>query len=315
MVKFWRQIPDLESNEENSSYNELTHLGECTCEGNALEELCEFCLKKQQDSSLISRLSAVLPRQGPVLTANMLMILSILLYSGNSVVIKKYIVLGGTGPGYLFLRSIITVPFFLITYAINRKNDKSILVLNENRKTNSIMLIACLSGAIRQSLLPFIMEGSEASTLGIVAPSVPLVTAVISHAFKVEKLTRITVICLVISTAGLVFALDLIDKFLSSSHLSYYLLLLIPITKSFQVVFLKMSSDKFESLQLVANQVLISMVFCFPVSIIVSLSKAGSLSKAASMLLNFTCSGSNCGFTVPDSEAVLHNDTGSDYFR
>ncbi|UVC49730.1 hypothetical protein MACK_003840 [Theileria orientalis] len=312
MVNFWRPMPDLESNEENSSYEGLTQLGECTCEGKALEEPCEYCLKRNQDSSLISRLWSALLRQGPIVTANMLMIFSILLYSGNSVVIKKYIVMGGTGAGYLFLRSIITIPFFLITYSINSKNNKSILVLDESRKTNSIMLIACVSGAIRQSLLPFIMEGSEASTLGIVAPSVPMVTAVISHVFNVEKITRITVICLLIAAAGLIFALDLINNLLSSAHLSYYLLLLIPITKSFQVVFLKMSSDKFESLQLMANQVLVSTVLCLPMSIIVSLSRTGSISKATSMLLTFTCPGSNGGFTVPDSEAFLHNGTGSD---
>eukprot|EP00375_Theileria_parva_P000639 XP_763309.1 hypothetical protein [Theileria parva strain Muguga] len=97
------------------------------------------------------------------------------------------------------------------------------------------MLAGCFSGAIRQSLLPFIMENSEASTIGILSPSIPIFTAIFSHLFKIEKILPVTIFCLFLSFVGVFLGLDLYNKFDDTTEVSYLLLLLIPITKSFQL--------------------------------------------------------------------------------
>ncbi|EKX72953.1 conserved hypothetical protein [Theileria equi strain WA] len=210
---------------------------------------------------------------------------------------RDFMLDGGAGPSFILLRSVTSM--FLLAYIIytepqssDTETDKDVRIITlirNNSRINWVMLCGCACGALRQSILPLAMEGSEASTVGIISPTIPMVTAVFSHILRVEKLTKVTCFCLFLSTIGLTLALNLWDSLGETTLATYFLLMMIPITKSLQVVFLRIARDCFDSFSLVKNQIAISIVFCLPGAFLFSLFQSGGIYSSIETISNLSC--------------------------
>eukprot|EP00922_Rhytidocystis_sp_ex-Travisia-forbesii_P024099 GHVS01035387.1.p1 GENE.GHVS01035387.1~~GHVS01035387.1.p1 ORF type:complete len:460 (+),score=71.74 GHVS01035387.1:12-1391(+) len=131
------------------------------------------------------------------------------------------------------------------------------------------LTVAAIAGAIRQMIVPIALMFTSAANAGLIQPSVPVLTAFLAIALRLESGGIFTWVSITLSACGLFIAgrawdLRNIDK-------GFTLLLLVPVSKGLQVIGLQFASKYERSSVLQLYQIVGLVLFIVPVATLAEL--------------------------------------------
>eukprot|EP00916_Digyalum_oweni_P007852 GHVL01013197.1.p1 GENE.GHVL01013197.1~~GHVL01013197.1.p1 ORF type:complete len:274 (+),score=3.53 GHVL01013197.1:313-1134(+) len=161
-------------------------------------------------------------------------------------------------------RSLLALIMLPTIFSFSKSRDRTNL-FKIPRKSVFPVLLTGISGAVRQMVVPIALMFTSATSAGIIQPSVPVFTAVLTVCLGLEKGTWMKFLSVAICVAGLIVASNI-----SQAHVDFgfWLLLVVPVSKGFQVVGVKMALGNLNGLAIQLWQIIILVLFVTPISFI-----------------------------------------------
>lgn len=131
------------------------------------------------------------------------------------------------------------------------------------------IFMASLSGAIRQMVVPVALMFTSAQNAGIIQPSVPVFTALLSYAIGLETGSLLTALSIMTCALGLSISGEVWN--FRQVDIGFYMLLLVPLSKGLQVIGLQMASKYHKGFVVQLYQILGLIGFVIPVAGILEL--------------------------------------------
>ncbi|CRH02489.1 drug/metabolite exporter, drug/metabolite transporter [Plasmodium relictum] len=102
------------------------------------------------------------------------------------------------------------------------------------------MIISSVAGSLRQIIVIVALQYTDSHNVGIIQPTIPIFTALMSHYLKIEKMNYITSLSIFLSCIGLAITAEIWN--IHSLDFGFLLLLTVPVTKGLQVIYINIAT-------------------------------------------------------------------------